>query len=110
MKQNKTLFELQSEVCKTLASAKRLEIINALKEGEKTVGELVEILGVPKANVSQHLAVMRHKGILLSRRDGVNIYYRIANAKVIQACTLMREVLTEQMKERSKLIDIVSGA
>lgn len=109
MKQNKTLFELQSEVCKTLASPKRLEIINALKEGEKTVGELVEILGVPKANVSQHLAVMRLKGILESRREGVNIYYQIANPKVVQACTLMREVLTEQMKERSKLIDIVSG-
>ncbi len=107
MKQNKTLFELQSEVCKTLASAKRLEIINALKDGEKTVGELVEILGVPKANVSQHLAVMRLKGILKSRREGVSIYYKIANSKVVQACTLMREVLTEQMKERSKLIDII---
>ena len=108
MKKDKTLFELQSDVCKTLASAKRLEIINALKEGEKTVGELVEILGVPKANVSQHLAVMRNKGILHSRREGVNIYYRIANNKVIQACMLMREVLTEQMQERSKLIDIVT--
>jgi DNA-binding transcriptional ArsR family regulator len=109
MKQDKTLYELQSEVCKTLASPKRLEIISALKEGEKTVGELVDILGVPKANVSQHLAVMRLKGILRSRREGVNIYYQIANPKVVQACTLMREVLTEQMKERSKLIDIVSG-
>jgi DNA-binding transcriptional ArsR family regulator len=108
MEQNKTLFELQAEVCKTLASPKRLEIINALKEGEKTVGELVEILGVPKANVSQHLAVMRHKGILNSRRDGVNIYYRIANPKVVQACVLMREVLTEQMQEKSRLYDIVS--
>src|SRR3990172_5071074 len=102
MKQNKTLFELQSDVCKTLASPKRLEILNALKEGEKTVSELVEILGVPKANVSQHLAVMRHKGILKSRREGVNIFYSVGNPKVIQACVLMREVLTEQMKERSK--------
>lgn len=108
MKQNKTLFELQSDVCKTLASPKRLEILNALKEGEKTVSELVEILGVPKANVSQHLAVMRHKGILTSRREGVNIHYSVANPKVIQACVLMREVLTEQMKEKSKLIDLVS--
>ncbi len=107
MKQSKTLFELQAEVCKTLASAKRLEIISALKEGEKTVGELVDILGVPKANVSQHLAVMRLKGILRSRREGVSIYYRIANSKVVQACSLMREVLTEQMKERTKLIDII---
>jgi ArsR family transcriptional regulator len=107
MRENKTLFELQSEVCKTLASSKRLEILNALKESEKTVSELVEILGVPKANVSQHLAVMRHRGILDSRREGVNIYYRVANPKVIKACALMREVLTEQMQEKSKLIDIV---
>jgi len=106
MKQNKTLFELQAEVCKTLASPKRLEILNALKDGEKTVSELVEILGVPKANVSQHLAVMRHKGILRSHRNGVNIFYTLASAKVIQACLLMREVLTEQMKERSRLIDM----
>ncbi|MBI5100633.1 MAG: winged helix-turn-helix transcriptional regulator [Nitrospirae bacterium] len=108
MKQSRTLFELQAEVCKTLASPKRLEIINALKEGEKSVGELVAILGVPKANVSQHLAVMRLKGILNSRRDGVNIFYRISNPKVIQACVLMREVLTEQMHERSRIIDIAS--
>lgn len=108
MKQNKTLFELQAEVCKTLASPKRLEIINTLKTGERTVTDLVNILGVSKANVSQHLALMRHKGILSSRRDGVNIYYRVANPKVIEACTLMRDVLTEQMKEKSKLIDMAS--
>ncbi len=108
MKQNKTLFELQAEVCKTLASPKRLEIINTLKTGERTVTELVNILGVSKANVSQHLALMRHKGILSSRREGVNIFYRVANPKVIEACTLMRDVLTEQMKEKSKLIDMAS--
>jgi len=101
---SKTLFERQAEVCKTLASPKRLEIINCLKDGEKTVTELVDMLGVPKANVSQHLAVMRHKGVLKARRDGVNIYYSLVNRKVVQACTLMREVLTEQVIESSELI------
>ncbi len=108
MKRDKTLFEMQSEICKTLASPKRLEILDALKDSEKTVSELVDILGVPKANVSQHLAVMRHVGILRSRREGLNIYYRVANPKVIQACILMREVLTEHMKERSKLFGMVA--
>jgi len=109
MKQDKTLFEMQSEVCKTLASPKRLEILNALKSGEKTVTELVNILGAPKANVSQHLAVMRHAGILKSRRNGVSIFYSVANPKVIKACILMREVLTEQMKERTtKLIRLAA--
>lgn len=108
MRKDRTLYELQSDVCKTLASPKRIEILNALKEGEKTVSELVEILGVPKANVSQHLAVMRHKGILRFRREGINMYYSVSNRKVIEACLLMKEVLMEQMKEKGKLAEIAS--
>jgi len=104
MRNKRTIFDMQAEVCKTIANPKRLEIIHSLKDGEKTVSELVELLGVPKANVSQHLAVMRTKGVLTNRRDGVNIFYSISNHKVIQACTLMKEVLTEQMRERSKLL------
>ena len=104
MQNKKNIFEMQAEVCKTIANPKRLEIIHALKEGEKSVTELVEILGVPKANVSQHLSLMRSKGVLNNRRDGVNIYYRISNQKVIQACILMKEVLTEQMRKNSKVL------
>lgn len=110
MKRDKTIFELQAEICKILSSAKRIEILNALKDGEKTVSELVAILGVPKANVSQHLALMRHKGIIKSRREGVNIYYRVASPKVIEACLLMKEVLMEQMKEKGRLAELVSRA
>ena len=106
MSTNKTIFEIQAEICKTIASPKRLEIISALKSGEKSVTELVDVLGVPKANVSQHLAMMRHKGILKTRRDGVNIYYSIANSKVIDACNLMRDVMVEMLRERQKIARI----
>lgn len=98
---------MQAEVCKILASPKRIEIINALKDNEKTVSELVDILEIPKANVSQHLAIMRLKGILKSRRNGVNIFYSIASPKVIQACSLMKEVLMELLVERRKMVDFV---
>ncbi|MFO0751981.1 MAG: metalloregulator ArsR/SmtB family transcription factor [Thermodesulfovibrionales bacterium] len=108
MKKEKSIYELQAELCKILSSPKRIEIISALKGGEKTVTELVDILETPKANVSQHLAVMRLKGILKSRRDGVNIYYSISNPKVIQACSLMKEVLGELLAERSKIAAIVN--
>ncbi|MCL5977307.1 MAG: metalloregulator ArsR/SmtB family transcription factor [Nitrospirae bacterium] len=110
MKREKSVYEMQAEICKILSSPKRIEIISALKDGEKTVTELVDILETPKANVSQHLAVMRLKGILKSRRDGVNIYYRIANPKVIQACVLMKEVLSELLIERGKIADWVRKA
>ena len=108
MKKDKTIYELQAEICKILTSPKRIEIITALKEGEKSVTEIIEILGIPKANASQHLALMKLKGILKSRRKGVNIYYSIANPKVIQACTLMREVLSDLLTERGKMASLMT--
>ena len=101
---DKSLYEMQAEICKTLTNPKRIEILNTLKTEEKTVSELVTVLGASKANVSQHLAVMRHKGILTTRREGVNIYYRVANPKVIEACALMKEVLFEQVVAKKKSV------
>lgn len=108
-KEERAIYELQADICKTLASPKRLEIISALKDGEKSVTELVEALGVPKANVSQHLSMMRNKGILKARREGVNIYYSISNPKVLDACSLMREVLSEIMREKKRLVRLVES-
>ena len=99
----KEIFRLQAEVCKTLTNPKRLEIIHLLKDGEKSVGELTESLGLPKANVSQHLAALRTRGVVVARREGVNIYYRIANPKIVQACSLMREAMLEMLEERRRL-------
>ena len=99
---------MQAEICKILTSPKRIEIISALKEGEKSVTEIIEILGIPKANASQHLALMKLKGILKSRRKGVNIYYSIANPKVIQACGLMREVLGDLLADRGKMASLMT--
>ncbi len=93
---DKSIYEMQAEVCKTLTNPKRIEILNTLKDEEKTVSELVAVLGASKANVSQHLAVMRNRGILATRRVGVNVYYRVTNQKIINACALMKEVLIEQ--------------
>ncbi len=101
---DRSIYEMQAEICKTLTNPKRIEILNTLRNEEKTVSELVEALGASKANVSQHLAVMRHKGILSTRRDGVNIYYRVSNPKVIDACSLMKEVLFEQHAAKKKTI------
>jgi ArsR family transcriptional regulator len=101
---DKSIFEMQAEICKTLTNPKRIEILNVLKNEEKTVTELVTALGASKANVSQHLAVMRHKGILTTRREGVNIYYRVVNPKVIDACALMKEVLFEQYMTKKKSV------
>lgn len=100
---SKEVFELQAEICKTLANPKRLEIIALLKDGELSVGELVERIGATKANVSQHLAVLRQRRVVQSRREGTNIFYRINNPKITEACSLMKSVLLEQLAEGERL-------
>ena len=98
------IYELQADLCKIFSNAKRLEIINALNGKEMSASELIESIGLSKANLSQHMSVLRSKGVILTRREGVNIYYRIANPKIIQACHLVREVLLEQFQEKGKMV------
>ncbi|MGD8351845.1 MAG: metalloregulator ArsR/SmtB family transcription factor, partial [Nitrospirota bacterium] len=97
------------ELCKAIANPRRLELINALREGEKRVNELVAIVGIPKANVSQHLSFLRHKGLVEARKEGVSIYYSLADPRILEACSIMKEVLVGQMKRSSKLFKKVSG-
>ena len=102
---NKQLFELHASICRTLAHPKRLEILNLLRLGELSVSEMAEQMGVSLANASQHLAVLRDKRVVLTRHEGVNVYYQISNPKIVQACDLMREVLFEQLALSGELAE-----
>ena len=100
------MFQMHAEVCKSMANPTRLKIMNSLREGEKSVEELLEKLKLPKANLSQHLSVLRHRRIVSTRRDGLNIYYKVANPKMIRACDILREVLLEQLQEGGQLMKV----
>jgi DNA-binding transcriptional ArsR family regulator len=104
---SKELFVLHAQICKMLAHPKRLEILTILGDTEMAAGDLSRKMNIPKANASQHLALMRNAGILETRREGVNIYYRISSVKVIQACELMREVLLENHGRRGRALRTV---
>ena len=106
----KHVLRLQSEICKTLSSARRLEILHELRDGEKSVGELCISTGLRQANVSQHLALMRHRKIVLQRRSGNTVLYRIADKRINRACDIMREFLIHQASEDSRLVQLVSAS
>jgi ArsR family transcriptional regulator, virulence genes transcriptional regulator len=95
-----TIYELQSEICLALANPKRLQILNLLKNGEMSAGEIVKAMKIPKANLSQHLTVLKQKGILSSRREGTSIYYSITYPKITDACSIMRSVLMESLEQQ----------
>jgi len=80
-------------------------ILNLLRDGEKSVSELAKLVGARQANVSQHLAVLRQRGIVTTRKQGANIYYSVANPKIIQACDMIREVLFEQLARAKELTE-----
>ncbi len=98
-----TLYNLQAEVSKTMAHPLRLAILHTLKDGERTVNNLTEITGASQSNVSQHLALMRQRDLVLTRKEGPNIYYRVASPKISQACDMVREVLLEQLSQKQEL-------
>lgn len=91
------LMQLHASVCKGLADPKRLLIIDALREGELSVSGICDRLDLPQANVSQHLGLLRDKGLVRSRRDGQYVYYSLTSPKIIEAMDLLREVMNEQL-------------
>jgi ArsR family transcriptional regulator len=103
-----TIYELQADISKTLAHPLRLAILHVLRDGEKTVNELAETVGATQSNVSQHLALMRQRQIVKTRKSGASIYYRVASPKISQACDMVREVLIEQLKQKQEIANSYS--
>lgn len=103
------VFEMQAEICKTLANPTRLRILHVLREGEKSVCELADLLDLRQSNLSQHLSIMRQAQILKTRKQGSNIYYSVAYPKINTACDLVRELLIESIGRRQELTKTLSA-
>ena len=97
------VLKLQAELCKSLSNPKRLQIIQELRESEKTVSELAERLALKQSNASQHLGVLRKIGLIAYRKQGNAVYYRLVNPKIGVACDLVHEVLAEQLEANRQL-------
>ncbi|MEK7310137.1 MAG: metalloregulator ArsR/SmtB family transcription factor [Planctomycetota bacterium] len=103
------LYEMHAQVCQVFTSPKRLEILDGLRNGECSVGALVKKLRVSQANLSQHLTILREKGVVETRRDGTTIYYSLANPRIIKAFDIIREMLLEKLTNQGKTAkDILS--
>ncbi len=86
-------LDIQAEVFKALAHPTRLHILEALAHEEACVCHLTTLLKQRQANVSQHLMVLREAGLVEDRKEGVLVYYRLADRRVVEAVRLLREML-----------------
>jgi len=103
---DESFYCLHSEVCKTLANPKRQMILDSLRDGEVSVGEIAALTKIPQATLSQHLSILRSRGVVHTRRAGSCIYYSIANPKIIQAFDLITEVMRESLAEQSRSVSV----
>src|SRR5215467_9135539 len=100
----KEFYRRHADMCAVFAHPLRLEMLQLLHErGECTVGDLAEATGVRMANLSQHLAVMRSTNMVLSRKEGVSVYYRLADPRIMQAFDVITEVMLSHMAREEEL-------
>ena len=76
--------------------------------GEICVNELAERLEIPKANTSQHLAVLRQAGVVNTRKDGINVHYSLRSKKITEACNLTRDILIDRLQDQMNLSDLIT--
>lgn len=102
--QNEAVYRMQSELCAALANPVRLKILDLIAEnGELTSSQILETLTIPKANLSQHLTVLRDAGIIQSRKQGLYQIMSLALPRIKDACMIIKGVLAEKIAREEKL-------
>ena len=98
------VYVRHAEMCKVFSHPLRLQILNTLRNKEMSVSDMAGRLRVAIGNLSQHLNMMKHRRVLMTRKDGNIVYYRLANPKILDAFDLIREILFEQMQREGMIV------
>jgi ArsR family transcriptional regulator len=101
---NENFYDLHADLCKTISNPRRQAIIDTIRDDELTVNEMIKKTGIAQANLSQHLAILRAKGVVHTRREGNNVFYSLSNPKIIKAYDLISEVLKDTIVSQNKTI------
>lgn len=101
----RVFYQFHAEVCKSIVHPKRLEILDHLRDQERSVNELAQLMEVPAANVSQHLAILRNSGVVQKRVEGTTAYYSLIDQRVVEALDLMSRVMEEQLATRREAME-----
>jgi DNA-binding transcriptional ArsR family regulator len=98
------LFERQAGIAKAVAHPLRVAVIDFLKDGERCVCDIAEQVGSERSNISRHLAVMVHAGVLTCRKDGLKVFYSLKTPCIAQCLSCITRVVKQQAKDNEKLL------
>jgi ArsR family transcriptional regulator len=100
-------YKLQADLCKALAHPVRLQVLDLVSKRERTVDELADEVGVGQPNLSMHLAALRHRRLVIARRDGMNVYYKASHPKIAEACGLIQDILKDLLERDRRTVAAV---
>jgi DNA-binding transcriptional ArsR family regulator len=99
-----TLRERKAEMFKVLANPVRVALLDELRSGPLTVGDLQRKLGIDSSNASQHLAILRGKLLVATRREGNNVWYSVEESRVYEILDAARAILENQLAQGQRLL------
>ena len=104
------VYELHANICKAIAHASRLKVLDCLRDGEECVCRLAPEVGVSETNLSQLLAVLRRAGVVECRREGHQIFYRVRDKRIFNVIDGMRRILADRLAEADDLALQLQGS
>lgn len=103
------IYRLKAEFFRLLGHPARVRILELLRDGERSVGDLQAALGLDSSGTSQHLTAMRRQGLLESRRVGTSVFYSVKDPRMFQLLEIARQVLTGRLEETRELLGDLAG-
>jgi DNA-binding transcriptional ArsR family regulator len=98
------IYRLKAEFFRVLGHPSRVRILELLRDGERSVGDLQDALGLDSSGTSQHLGAMRRQGLLENRRSGSNVFYRVKDPRLFQLLEVAKQILTSRLEETRSLL------
>jgi len=104
------LRRFKSEIFQALAHPTRIAIVETLREGERSAGELIDILDLEQANASQHLAILRTKHVVVNRKVGNQVFYSIRDPALMKVLDILRRYFYSQLSSTVNMLQEIAQA
>lgn len=106
---NSPLRAFKAEIFQALAHPTRIAVVEALRDGEMTAGALLTHVPVEPANLSQHLAVLRTKQIVVSRKAGNQVHYSLRDPVLVEVLDLLKRYFDAHLKQSAEILDALQA-
>ncbi len=103
------IYALKADFFRVLGHPARVRLLQLLRDGERSVGALQEELELDSSGTSQHLAALRAQGLVVGRREGTSVYYRVKDPRTLELLELAKRIISASLEENRALLDDLSG-